>query len=500
MNTKTSILVVDDNKELCDSIKEYLEHEGYAIGCANSGNDAISMVHSIGYDIALVDIGLPDIQGSDLVVKLAEISPSTDFIHITAHATLDSAIEAVRHEQVVSYETKPLDMNHLLALLNQIMKRKKMEEALLQSDKLKSIGTISAGISHEFNNILAVISGNVQLMMRAYKDNGELVNALNIIMKATNDGAEISNKMYDFAKTEVDIKEYVTDDVGVLIQQSIEFTMPRWKNMAQANGISYHIDIDGIRGESEVRCNSTEIREAFVNIINNALDAMPEGGKISFSTLNKDGHVFIKVTDTGKGMIEDVREKVFDPFFTTRRPEGTGLGMSIVYSILSRHNGKINVKSEIGKGSTFTLQLPIYTRADAKIKIPETELVPKSNNGLHILVVDDEEPICDVLDKFLSKEGHMVRTVDNGAEAIILAGVSNYDLVLCDMVMPEVFGYDVIRALNDLERRPKIGIITGWGEKLKPIEDENIKVDFILKKPFDFSEMMRLIDNAFSGI
>jgi len=251
MNTKTSILVVDDNKELCDSIKEYLEHEGYAIGCANSGNDAISMVHSIGYDIALVDIGLPDIQGSDLVVKLAEISPSTDFIHITAHATLDSAIEAVRHEQVVSYETKPLDMNHLLALLNQIMKRKKMEEALLQSDKLKSIGTISAGISHEFNNILAVISGNVQLMMRAYKDNGELVNALNIIMKATNDGAEISNKMYDFAKTEVDVKEYVTDDVGILIQQSIEFTMPRWKNMAQANGISYHIDIDGIRGSQK---------------------------------------------------------------------------------------------------------------------------------------------------------------------------------------------------------------------------------------------------------
>jgi signal transduction histidine kinase len=438
-------------------------------------------------------------QGTDLVVKLAEISPSTDFIHITAHATLDSAIKAVRQEQVVSYKTKPLDMDHLLAVLNQIMKRKKMEDALLQSEKLKSIGTITAGISHEFNNILAIISGNVQLIKEDYNHQEELVKTLNIIMKAISDGAEISSKMSDFAKTEVDTTEYVTNDVSDLIKQSIEFTMPRWKNMAQANGINYHIDIEGISEKSEVRCNSVEIREAFVNIINNALDAMPEGGRISFSAWNKDGVVFISVSDTGKGMIEDVMDKVFDPFFTTRRPEGTGLGMSIVYSILSRHKGKIEVKSEIGKGSTFTLQLPIATRVDTKIEIPQAEQVSKTN-GLHILVVDDEESIFDILDKFLSKEGHMVRTVDNGAEAIILAGVSNYDLVLCDLVMPEVFGYDVIRALNKLERRPKIGVITGWGEKLKLMDDENIKVDFILKKPFDFSEMTKLINNEFKNI
>ena len=499
METKASILVVDDNKDLCDGIKEYLELEGYFVEYANSGKDAIAISHNNRYDIAIVDIILPDMQGTDLVKKLAVMLPSTDFIHMTAHAALDSAIEAVRQEQVVSYETKPLDMDHLLAVLKQIMKRKKMEDALLQSEKLKSIGTITAGISHEFNNILAIISGNVQLMKRSYKDHEELVNALDIIMKAINNGAEISNKMYKFAKTEVDNKEYVTNDLCDLIKQSIEFTMLRWKNMAQANGVNYHIEIESIRGISEVRCNSTEIREAFVNIINNALDAMPAGGRISFSTWNKDGSVFASVSDNGKGMTDDVRKKVFDPFFTTRRPEGTGLGMSIVYSILSRHNGKIEVKSEIGKGSTFTLQLPIVTRADSTRAIPKTEQESKSN-GLHILVVDDEESICDILEKFLSSNGHMVRTVDNGAEAIILAGVSNYDLVLCDMVMPDVFGYDVIKALNELEKRPKIGIITGWGEKLKPIEDENYKVDFILKKPFDFIEMTRLINNIFNDI
>ncbi len=390
-------------------------------------------------------------------------------------------------------------MDHLLAVLKQIMKRKKMEDAILESEKLKSIGTITAGISHEFNNILAIISGNIQLMLQDYKDNEKLVNRLTIIMAAINDGSEISSKMYDFARTEVDTTEYVTNDVCDLIKQSIEFTMPRWKNMAQANGLNYHMDTECVGGVLEVRCNPTEIREVFINMIYNSIEAMPDGGRITFSTWNKDGVVFVSISDTGKGMTEDVQKKVFDPFFTTRRPGGTGLGMSIVYSILSRHNGKIEVKSEIGRGSTFTLQLPIVTGKDSIREIPETEQVSKSS-GLHILVVDDEESICNILDKFLSREGHMVRTVDNGAEAIILAGVSNYDLVLCDMVMPEVFGYDVIKALNELERRPKIGIITGWGEKLKSLEDEKIRVDFILKKPFDFSEITKHINRLFESV
>ncbi len=103
-----------------------------------------------------------------------------------------------------------------------------------------------------------------------------------------------------------------------------------------------------------------------------------------------------------------------------------------------------------------------------------------------------------ILDKFFSKRGHLVRTVDNGKEAIILAKAADYDLVLCDMAMPNAYGYDVIRALNKLEKRPKIGIITGWGEKLKPIDDEGFKVDFIIKKPFDFSELTKNINDAFN--
>jgi len=233
-----------------------------------------------------------------------------------------------------------------------ITERKKMEEVLRQSENLKSIGTITAGISHEFNNLLAIISGNVQLLERTYKDQGELMDALRTIKRATDDGAEISSKMLAFTKTEQDTKELVSSDIRDLIRQSIDFTKPRWKNMAQAKNINYQMDTEGMKRTSSILCNPTELREVFINIINNALDAMPDGGRISFSTWSNDCTAFVNISDTGKGMSGEVKKKVFDPFFTTRRPEGSGLGMSTSYGIIARHGGKIEIESEVGKVST----------------------------------------------------------------------------------------------------------------------------------------------------
>jgi CheY-like chemotaxis protein len=285
-------------------------------------------------------------------------------------------------------------------------------------------------------------------------------------------------------------------DISELINQAIVFTMPRWKNMAQVKGINYHMDTEGMKRVPSILCNPTEIREILVNIINNALDAMPDGGCMSYSTWSGEDTVFISISDTGEGMSEELKKNIFDPFFTTKVAVGTGLGMSTAYGIVTGHGGKIEVESEVGKGSTFTLQFPAAAKADSpkESSEPEQEIM---NKCLRILVVDDEEEICNILDKFFSKKGHLVRTVDNGREAIELAKIDDYDLVLCDMAMPEVYGYDVIRALNKLEKRPKVGIMTGWNEKLKPIDDEEFKVDFIIRKPLVFSELTKHINELF---
>jgi len=371
-----------------------------------------------------------------------------------------------------------------------ITERKKMEASLLQSEKLRVAGTITAGISHEFNNILAIISGNVQLLKRKYKDHGDLTNTLHIIKRATDDGAEISGKMLEFTKTSQDSEEYVSSDIRDMIWHSLDFTKPRWKNMAQAKGIKYRIVNDGMKSVPCIMCNPVELREIFINFIINALDAMPVGGNISFSTWSVDDSVFVGISDTGEGMSEDVMKNVFDPFFTTKSPEGTGLGMSMAYGIITRHGGSVEVKSELGKGSTFTLQFPIATKAVSPIEAPEPETTEKA---LHILTVDDEEAIGSMLNEVLSSSGHKVETVDNGADAIDLIKSEDYDLVLCDLVMPDVSGADVIKFINESKKRSKIGLITGWGGKQAPIED-GMHVDFIVRKPFDFEELIKQID------
>jgi CheY-like chemotaxis protein len=174
--------------------------------------------------------------------------------------------------------------------------------------------------------------------------------------------------------------------------------------------------------------------------------------------------------------------------------------VSTAYGIILRHGGKIEVESEVGKGSTFTLQFPAITKKASLITRTETEqetIAEQETNekNLRVLVVDDNKDICNILDKFLSRTGHKVITVDNGADAIELIKKETFGLVLCDLAMPNVFGYDVIKVLNGLKKRPKTGIITGWGEKLTPIE-EGMNVDFIIKKPFNLSELSQKINDS----
>jgi len=221
-----------------------------------------------------------------------------------------------------------------IGIIRDITERKKMEETLLQSEKLKSIGTITSGVAHEFNNILAIISGNVQLLEGTCKDHEGMTKAFSIIKKATNDGAEISKRMLKFTKKKKDTTGFVSYEVWDLIEEAADFTMPRWKNMAQVKGINYHIDRDGMKEVPAILCNPTELREVFINIINNALDAMPDGGNISFNTWSREDIVFISISDKGEGMPETVRKSIFDPFFTTKIAVGTGLGMSTAYGII----------------------------------------------------------------------------------------------------------------------------------------------------------------------
>jgi CheY-like chemotaxis protein len=334
-------------------------------------------------------------------------------------------------------------------------------------------------------------------MEEKYRDNEELAKSLRTICRVSDDGANIVDRMYKFTDVRKDTTRFVPVDLRDLIKQAVDFTMPRWKNMAQAREINYYVDTEGLKEVPTVPGNPSELREVFVNIINNALDAMPAGGRLSFNTWRKDDTVFVSISDTGKGMSEEVKKHIFDPFFTTKRPEGTGLGMSITYGIITRHDGKIDVKSKEGNGSTFTLRFPIskeVVHPDISSK-PSREIKTRS---LNILVVDDEQEMCEVLSDFFTGEGHKVKSATSGTDGISLLKREDFDLVLSDLAMPNVTGRDVIKELDTLDKRPKVGLITGWRYEMEDVKKEALRVDFVVKKPFKFSELRRDIKNIFS--
>ena len=495
--SKTKILIVEDELITAKAIRRSLNRLGYdVLDNVASGEEAIQIISKVRPDLILMDIILDG--KMDGIETASEIKNrfNIPLVYLTAHAD-NATLERAKITEPYSYILKPFEERELHIAIEIAFYKHKMEESLLQSEKLKSLGVITAGVAHEFNNILAVIMGNAELLNRV-KDDKKLETGLNAIIKASDDGAQIVKRMITYAKAGGSTSNYLLTDINYLIREVIDFTMPRWKNIAQSEGLYNYLDTEGMKEIPEVFCNPTELREVFVNLINNSLDAMPDGGRISFSTESDENTVFVSISDTGKGMPEDVKKKIFDPFFTTRRPLGTGLGMSCAYSIIKSHGGKIEVESEVGEGTTINLNIPIRKNTVQRIVVspePDREVATRK---LRILIVDDNEDVCVIMNSFLTRDGHTVRTLNNGIEAIELTRIEDFDLVLCDLAMPGLTGYDVIKVLNKLDRRPKIGLVTGWNEKLKVFDEEDIKIDFILKKPFNHSRLTEHINEAFA--
>ncbi len=418
--------------------------------------------------------------------------------HFVCHVLPDSN----RKERWLEHWSKPIVSGFYsggrVEQYTDITKRKQAEVALLHSEKMKSIGTMASGVAHEFNNILGIISGKAELASELVRGNEELKKSLCTIYRVANDGATIVKRMFDFTHLEADASEYVNVDLAEVIKETVDYTEPRWKNIAQSNGLAYHIDMEELRENQIIQGNPSELREVFLNIVNNAIDAMPEGGILSFRSWRNSESVCISIRDTGSGMSVEVQRKIFDPFFTTKRPKGTGLGMSMTYGIVARHNGMITLDSELGKGSTFTLKFPI-TNETAPLDVASKPSQNNKTETLSVLVVDDEEEMCELLRDFFTRDGHKTKITNSGSEALTLLSKEDFDLLLCDLTMPNVSGRDIIYSLDTMRKRPKVFIITGYNYNMKNVKSEELNADRVFTKPFQLSELRREISNVFKS-
>ncbi|MBZ0191162.1 MAG: response regulator [Candidatus Kuenenia stuttgartiensis] len=369
---------------------------------------------------------------------------------------------------------------------------------LLQSKKLESMGIMTTGVAHGFNNILAIIDGKIQMLMRENKGREKLLEELRLIRSSVKDGAEIVRRMNKFTKVKEDRDWFVAIDLCEEIKSTIDSTHPGWKECAEREGIAYTINLDGVKHVSCIMGNPLELREVLINIIKNAFDAMPGGGTLSFSTREENGSVVLEISDTGIGMDEETQTKIFDPFFTTKE-RGTGLGMSIVYGTVKRHGGKIAAQSQKERGSTLILSFPAAKESPGITKSDhEPGKVTPEKRGLRngILIVDDEATIGKVLSSFLTGEGYNVVFIDNGAGALDLLKKDEFDLVLCDLGMPDISGWDIMNVIADMAKKPKIGIITGFLNASDDFPGNKIKADFVINKPFELDNLLHSINDS----
>lgn len=256
---------------------------------------------------------------------------------------------------------------HTIFYLKDITDRKEMEERLLRSETLRALGEMAAGVAHDFNNVLGAILGRVQLIkLNLTKREGEsgapsdetVQRELGIIEQAALDGAHTVKKIQEFTRKTEDEFLFVPLNMNEIIRGTVELMKTKIKDESEEKGIS--IKAQTIQKDiSPVMGNPAELREVFVNLILNSIDAMPEGGTITFKTGMENNHVSIEVTDEGVGMPESVRKRIFDPFFTTKGVQRSGLGLSISYGIIHRHHGEIQVESREGVGTTFRIDLPV---------------------------------------------------------------------------------------------------------------------------------------------
>jgi GAF domain-containing protein/CheY-like chemotaxis protein len=370
---------------------------------------------------------------------------------------------------------------------------RRTQEQLVRVEKLRALGEMASGVAHDFNNVLAVILGRTQLLQRRIED-PTLRRWLGVVEQAALDGAQTVRQIQEFTRVRRD-QPTQRVDLNEAAREAVEMTRGRWQHESQARGIAVRVEV-ALGPVAPIAGEPAELREALTNLILNAVDALPRGGNIRVATRGTEGHVEVSVTDTGVGMSESVRRRIFEPFFTTKGPAGTGLGLAMVYGIVSRHGGEIAVDTAEGRGSTFTIRLPV-PRGQPAAAAPPT-LAPRPE-GARVLVIDDEPVVRETLGEMLRQQGHHVVAVDDGASGLARFRAEPFDLVMTDLAMPGMSGWQVAQAVKAARPHVPVVVVTGWGVELSQAELRAHGVDRVLGKPFEYDDVRDVVA-SFRGV
>ncbi len=356
---------------------------------------------------------------------------------------------------------------------------KAAQTRIVEGETLRAMGQMASGMAHHLNNLLSVVSGRNQLLLLKVKE-PEIRGPLEVVQRATHDAAEVVRRVLGFTAMRP-VSSAARVDLNEVVGEVIELTRPRWQDQAHLQGIA--IDVVSRLGEiPRVAGEDSSLREVVMNLLLNAVDALPRGGTITITTGVSDGWVACSVADDGVGMPEEVRHRALEPFFTTKGPHNTGLGLSVAHGIVKRHRGELEIRSAAGDGTVVALRLPPAETAPADDRAPLVTAPPPS---LTILLIDDEARVRVALADALAALGHVVLQAPGGRDGLEqLERGERVDVVITDLGMPGMNGWEVARAVKARWPDLPVGLVTGWpvGGELTP--EEVGRVDFVIAKPY----------------
>ena len=364
------------------------------------------------------------------------------------------------------------------------------QDQLVRTEKLRALGEMASGVAHDFNNLLASILGRAQLTLQRLQD-PQLRKWIQVIERAALDGAQTVRRLQEFTRIRRDQQRFVAVDLNEVVRGALEITQSRWREETRSRGVAVDVQTS-FASLLPVAGDPAELREAMTNLILNAVDAMPTGGTLTLTTALENNEVVVTVADSGVGIPEAIRGKIFDPFFTTKGPQGTGLGLSMTYGILSRHGGRITVESHVGRGTAFRLTFAPGEALDLDGPAPEPEPTPLGVS-LRCLVVDDEEEVGTVLGDVLTTGGHRVVVLTDGGEAIARFRAEPFDLVFTDLAMPRVSGWQVAQAVKEIAPAVPVVLVTGFGVELSAEERQIHGVDLVVVKPLKIQDVLDVV-------
>lgn len=373
------------------------------------------------------------------------------------------------------------------------------QQAAMQQERLRALGQMASGIAHDINNALVPVLLGSDLMLTAPMNlSPQGRRLMEGIKTASKDIANTVSRLKEFYRQRQHTDPVTEIDLNSLANEAIDLTRPRWRDIPQQRGKVVNLCTELKSSLPKFGGNESEIRQALINLILNAVDAMPQGGSLTLRSSLAANHAFpgaqkpvdcvcLEVIDTGVGMDEETRRRCLEPFFSTKGTRGTGLGLAMVYGVMQRHKGRVEIQSEVGRGTTMRLVFPV-TAITARVNDNTGDTPAPLAPPMRILCIDDEPMVLEVVAGVLAQLGHQVTPRESGPAGLetfrrALAEKNPFDAIITDLGMPEMDGQAVAAAAKGISPRTPVILLTGWGIFMNSSADKPNHVDCILSKP-----------------